>query len=427
MLRKRIILFVLVFVLALATGCTTKENIQKPNEIDNQSATSQSTTNDSNVLALDWEEIAAKAEGTKVNFFMWGGDDGVNRYIDEWVAPQLKEQYGVELKRYPMDAQEFINKLLAEKKADKKEGEIDLLWLNGENFKTAKENDLLFGPIANKLPNFNEYVDANSPDIMYDFGYPTEGYEVPWGKVQFVFAYDSSKVTEPPTSFAELAQWVKKNPGKFTYPAPPDFTGSAFIRHVLYETSINDESYLGEFNEEIIASDEKNVWNALNELKPSLWREGKSYPQSLAQLEQLYKNGEVWMTMGYDEANASNLINSGEFPVTTKTFLFEEGTLANTHFVTVPFNTTNPYGALVTIDFLLSPDAQLKKMDLEYWGENIALNVDRLPEEYVEQLEIIDRGPATLSQEELESHRLPEMSAEYVQWLERGWIENVAK
>jgi putative spermidine/putrescine transport system substrate-binding protein len=42
-------------------------------------------------------------------------------------------------------------------------------------------------------------------------------------------------------------------------------------------------------------------------------------------------------------------------------------------------------------------------------------------------VELIDRGPATLSQEELSSHRIPEISAEYVQWLERGWLENVAK
>ena len=167
------------------------------------------------------------------------------------------------------------------------------------------------------------------------------------------------------------------------------------------------------------------MWEVFNKMEPYLWQEGKSYPQSLSQLDQLYKNGEVWMTMGYDEAGASNLIDSGEFPNTTKTFLFEKGTLANTHFLTVPYNSPNASGALVLINYLLSPEAQLKKMDLQYWGENTALEINKLPEKYKNELNKIDRGQATLPEEELAKHRLPEIGADYVQLLERGWMDHV--
>ncbi|TDL66200.1 ABC transporter substrate-binding protein [Rhodococcus qingshengii] len=380
-----------------------------------------------NSLKSDWKEIEASAKGTTVNFFMWGGDEGINRYIDEWVTPHLKEQYNLTLKRYPMDAVEFINKLNTEKRANKRSGEMDVIWINGENFKTAKQQNLLLGPFTSKLPNFQKYVDDKSDDSNYDFGFPIEGYEAPWGKVQFVFAYDSTKITHPPKSVAELIEWVKQNPGKFTYPAPPDFTGSAFIRHILHEESKDYNAYLSTFDESLIKGEAAKVWNVLNEMKASLWRQGKSYPQSLSQLEQLYKNGEVWMTMGYDEANASNLIESGEFPASTKTFVFDKGTLSNTHYLAIPNNAANPQGALVLINFLLSPAAQIKKMDLAYWGENMSLSVDRLSIKDKQAVELIDRGAATLSQEELSSHRIPEISAEYVQWLERGWLENVAK
>lgn len=405
---------ILIVLILFFSGCTTG-NMDEAKPIDE------------NILASDWKDIAANASGTKVNFYLWGGDEGINRYIDEWVAPRLKEQFDVELKRYPMDATEFINKLMTEKKAKKASGEMDVLWVNGENFKTAKQQDLLLGPFTEKLPNFQNYVDTESDDIKYDFGFPIEGYEAPWGKVQFVFAYDTSKVKSPPKSIDELKEWVKNNPGKFTYPALPDFTGSAFVRHALHDQSEDYNAYLNEFDEALIDREDDKVWKVLNEIEPYLWREGKSYPQSISQLEQLYKNGEIWMTMGYDEANASNLVKSGEFPDTTKTFIFDKGTLANTHFLAIPYNAPNPNGALVLINYLLSPEAQLEKMELEYWGETMSLSVDKLSDEDKKELNSIDRGQATLSQQELSNHRIPEIGAEYVQWLERGWIENVGK
>ncbi|MEH7251111.1 ABC transporter substrate-binding protein [Neobacillus niacini] len=414
MRKSRLINSIMLVLILILTGCTSGNK-------------EETKPTDGNTLTSDWKDIEANASGTKVNFYLWGGDEGINRYIDEWVAPRLKEQFGVELKRYPMDATEFINKLMTEKKANKTSGEMDVLWVNGENFKTAKQQELLLGPFTEKLPNFQQFVDTESDDIKYDFGFPIEGYEAPWGKVQFVFAYDSSKIANPPKSIDELQEWVRDNPGKFTYPAPPDFTGSAFVRHVLHEKSENYSAYLNDFDESLIENESKQVWNVLNEMKPFLWREGKSYPQSISQLEQLYKNGEVWMTMGYDEANASNLIKSGEFPETTKTFILDKGTLANTHFLAIPYNAPNANGALVLINYLLSPEAQLKKMELEYWGEMMSLSVDKLSDEYKKVMESIDRGRATLSQEELSSHRAPEIGADYVQWLERGWIENVAK
>ncbi|MGJ7918957.1 ABC transporter substrate-binding protein [Neobacillus sp. LXY-4] len=409
---------VLAVLLVFLSGCSTTDNSKDSPEKKTEKASS--------VLEQDWERIAANAKGSSVNIYMWGGDEGINRYIDEWVAPNLKEEYGVIVKRYPMDATEFINKLLSEKKADKASGEMDVIWVNGENFKTAKEKGLLLGSFTEKLPNFKQYVDGDSPTVKYDFGYPTEGYEAPWGKVQFVFSYDSTKISEPPTSIAELEEWVKQNPGKFTYPAPPDFTGSAFIRHILNETSPDYTQYLEKFDESLITKDAEKMWNVLNRIEPYLWQEGKSYPQSVAQLDQLYKNGEVWMTMGYDEAGASNLIASGEFPKSTKTFVLEKGTLSNTHFLTVPYNSPNPSGALVLINYLLSPEAQLKKMDLQYWGENTSLAVDKLPEKNQAELKKIDRGSATLAEEELAKHRIPEIGADYVQLLERGWMDHVA-
>lgn len=404
-------------LLALALGaCSNEANDTAANKTDN-------------LLASDWETIATEAGGQEVNMYMWGGNENINRYLDEWVAPRLQKEYDVELQRVPVnDAQDFINQLVDEKSAGKKQGSIDIIWINGENFKAAKDNELLWGDFAGKLPNFNEYIDPDALEVAEDFGEPVEGLEAPWGKAQFVFVHDEKKAAEPPKSMDELAEWVKENPGQFTYPALPDFTGSAFIRHVLYETTGGYEQYQQPAADiEDLEQRLAPMWQYLNEIEPYLWREGETYPESLAKLDQLYASGEVSMTMSYDPALAASEVMKGRFPESTKTFLLEGGTLANTHFLSIPFNSSDKAGALVAINEMLSPEAQTAKLSPENWGDLSALDFEKLSAEQQKAMNEVDFGTATLPLEELEGNRLPELSSDYIEVIEKGWMENVAK
>lgn len=363
-----------------------------------------------------------------VTIYMWGGSDSINEYMDKWVAPKLKDEQNIILKRVPINTpKDVINKLIAEKQSSKSQGSADIIWMNGENFKLAKESKVLSESFTDKLSNFKKYIDSNSNDIKYDFGEETKGMEAPFGKVQFVYIYNSEKVKNPPKSFEELKEWVKKNPGKFTYPAATDFTGSAFIRQGFYETCGGYEKYLEPIDAKELVEDSKPLWQYLNEIKPYLWEHGKTYPESLSKLDQLYSSGEVWMTMGYDEARASSEIKKGTFPSSTKTMVFNSGTLANTHFLTIPFNSPNKAGAETVINFLLSPEAQIAKFDTKNWGDGLAIDFSKLSEAEKNKVKAIDRGAATLPEAELESHRVPEIKASYVDFLEKGWRENVSK
>ncbi|HSJ37004.1 MAG TPA: ABC transporter substrate-binding protein [Planococcus sp. (in: firmicutes)] len=381
------------------------------------------------LLSSDWQEVVDAAEGQEVNMYMWGGSDNINRYLDEWVAPRLKEDYGVDLNRVPMnDAQDIINQLLDEKTAGKTSGSMDIIWINGENFKAAKDNELLWGDFTGQLPNFIEYVDPDAPEIAEDFGEPVEGLEAPWGKAQFVFVHDKDKSENPPKSMDELADWVQENPGQFTYPALPDFTGSAFVRHVLYETTGGFEQYQRPASEmDDLEERLEPMWQYLNSIKPYLWREGKTYPESLAKQDQLFASGEIGMTMSYDPALAASEVLKGRFPESTRTFILDGGTLANTHFLSIPFNSSDKAGALVAINEMLSPAAQTAKLSPEYWGDLSALDMDKLSPEQQQAMNEVDMGTATLSLEELESHRLPELSADWIEIIEKGWMENVAQ
>ncbi len=373
-----------------------------------------------------WADIVAEARGQTVNFYMWGGSDTTNTWVTEYAAAELKKQYGINLNMVPVtDIVDTVNKVLGEKQAGRDaNGSVDLIWINGENFRTMRQADLLYGPWAQVLPN-SIYVNSDDPSVAYDFGTAVDGYESPYGKAQFVMVYDSAKVPVPPASIAELLAWAKANPGKFTYAAPPDFTGSVFVRHVCYSATGGYEQFLGEFDPELFSEKFPDCWKTLNEVEPYLWREGKTYPENRTRMQDLFANGEVYFDMTYNPSEASSLIAQGKYPKSARTFVFKDGTIANTHYLAIPFNSSNKAGALVVANFMLSPEAQYSKAQPANWGDMTALDPALLPSEWQTRFAELDLGEATLSSEVLAAHRLPELQADWLVSIEEAWEANV--
>jgi len=373
-----------------------------------------------------WEDVLAAADGTTVNWFMWGGSDTINANVDNDIGAPLKEQFNITLNRVPItDMADTVNKILDEAAAGiNTGGSADLLWINGENFKTVKEASLLYGPWAEDIPNA-QYVNWDDPALAYDFGYAIEGYESPWGHAQFVMEYNQELVgEEPPTTFEDLQAWIHENPGLFTYPAVPDFTGSVFVRHLFYWAAGGPDPFLGEFDQATYDEYAPAVWAYLNEIEPDLWRGGQTYPEAPV-MDDLLANQEIGFNMGYGPSNATNQIREGTYPETIRTFVFDTGTLANNNFVAIPFNANNPAGAMVLADYILSPEFQLVLQDPAQWGWLSPADPTRYPQEFQDTLAGFELGPATLSPEVLASHALPEPGGDWVTAIEQGWIENV--
>lgn len=371
----------------------------------------------------EWPDVLSAAKGSEVSFYMWGGSATINQWIDGVVAPLMKERYGVTLRRVPMDAPVFVNRLMAEREAGRSRGSIDLMWINGENFKRAREADLLAGPFAARLPNVQRSVDPQS--AAYDFGFPTEGYSAPYGRAQFVFEYDSAASYGRPNSFAELPDWVRRNPGRFTYPEPSDFTGSAFIRQAFLALNGGPARFLDGWDETQYKEASSVLWQYLNDIAPYLWQEGRSYPRDLAMLDTLFERGEVAINMSYTQANAQARILEGRYPPSVRSFVMEEGSLFNTHFTAIAFNAPNPEGALLLANLLLDPAVQASKNDPANWGDFPALDVRRLKPTERKLFEAIDLGEATLSLTELEAAAIPEIPAEYLEALQEDWYRFV--
>ena len=414
------VIAMLILAALVTAGCTA--NVPLPLT----QTTGPLAVGDIPTVYTTWEDVSAAAKGTTVNWYMWGGSDVINTNVDTDIGATLQSEFDVTLNRVPIgNTADAVNKVLNEKAAGKnKGGSIDLIWINGQNFRTLKEAGLLYGPFADQLPN-SKYVDWQNPAVANDFGVPVDGFESPWASFQYVMEYNTATVGDaPPVNYADLRDWIKANPGRFTYPAPPDHVGSAFVRMLFYWAGGGADKFIGPFDQQVYDAAAPKVWAYLNELKPYLWRQGQTYPE-LALMSDMLANDEIDFAMEYDANRASNYIAQGRYPDTIRTFVFDTGTVANISYVAIPYNASNPAGAMVLANYLLSPDYQVHITQPTPWGWMMAVNPTRLPTQQQTRLASLERGLATLPPAVLSGAALAEVSADWVKAIDDGWTTSV--
>lgn len=64
-----------------------------------------------------YEEALEAAKGTTVTFYGWGGDEVLNKWIDQSLAKTLKDEYDITLERVPMNIEDILAQLSDEKQA----------------------------------------------------------------------------------------------------------------------------------------------------------------------------------------------------------------------------------------------------------------------------------------------------------------------
>src|SRR5690606_10214750 len=129
---------------------------------------------------------------------------------------------------------------------------------------------------------------------------------------------------------------------------------------------------------------------------PLLWRSGRAFPHNAAALRTLVADGEVDIGFSFTPTEAASAVERGELPNSVRSFVFEKGTIGNVHFLAIPFNATARAGAMVAVNFLMSPEAQAEKLKPSVWGDFTVLDIDRLPPEKKALFERIDLGAPTL-------------------------------
>jgi len=358
-----------------------------------------------------WDEIKQEATGTTVNFMMWQGSPIINDYINNYVKPTLKKKHDITLNISSGQGPEIVQLMMGEKQAGSEEGQVDMIWINGETFFQLRKIDALWGPFTEKLPNA-KYIDFKDPFIGIDFQQEINGMECPWGISQFAFVYDSTKTPTPPKTLAELETFVKTHPGTFTI--SNDFSGMTLLKCFMAELSGSPDGLDGEFDQQKYDTLSAQLWDYINRNREYFWKEGQTFPKEHSKMDQMFSSGEILLSYGFSEGGIEDKVLQGLFPKSTKGYAWENGTVLNSNYLGITYNATNKAGAMQVINFLISPEAQLKRAEPSGMNANPVLDISKLPEEYKTQFEKITARQYGPSLDELSENAIKEPAPEYM-------------
>jgi len=251
---------------------------------------------------LSWNDVTTESYGETVNFWI-GPAPKVQRWVINWLKPQLYQQYRINLNvtlvsqtyQAVSHVQNQVNKSGVQSK-----GDIDIIFINNaqSNFNKMKSKGLLYGPFASKIPSASNF-DFNAANIAFDFGQPVGGLEMPLNSYQVIFCYNVSALAKSikptgqpstwiPQSMSDLVQWIMLNPGKFTYPNPVTDgpgAGAGFVEMFLYEfgstpysttatvnSYTNYKSLLGSYSSTTYKQQAPNALDWLQAIQQNLYR-----------------------------------------------------------------------------------------------------------------------------------------------------------
>ncbi len=371
----------------------------------------------------DWNSVLAAARGQTVDWWIYGGDERINTFVNGYVKDELAK-LGVTLNAVKYnDTVEAVNKVLGERQAGRtSDGSVDLIWINGENFKTAKQADLLHCGHVRALPNA-KYLNFDDPAVASDYGLPVDDCETPWVRAQSVVVYDSAKVQAGDIhSVDALFAFARNHPGSFGYAAPPELSGSMALRTFFIARAGGYRNVAGAFDRATYDRTAPALWRALNDVEPYLWR-GDNYATRQADVVRAFSQGELSVYLTYGAGGVGLSVQNGTFPATTRELMFDSGNLGNISFTAIPKNAADKAGALVLSNLLLAPAAQYENQRAT--GLFPAIDVSRTAPADAAKFASIPTPPAQLPLADLVRKSVPEIQAEWVTMLERDWKANV--
>jgi ABC-type uncharacterized transport system YnjBCD substrate-binding protein len=147
------------------------------------------------------------------------GDQNMVDYVKDYLGPMFEKTHpGVKVVAVgtgPGDggSQKIYEKLDAQKKAGSANADFDVVVIHQKAAGTMVQEGLL-EKYKDKIPTGKL---ATSESASNALGADVTGYVMPMFQSQTAIAYNPDLVKTPPSSYAELRDWVKKNPKQFGY------------------------------------------------------------------------------------------------------------------------------------------------------------------------------------------------------------------
>ncbi len=380
---------------------------------NNEKKTADGSTveNKDPMMQQSWEQITEKAKGTTVTWLKYTGDKKANKYIDDVLVPRMKERFGITLRIIPGQGSSIVSSIMSEKEANVEKGQTDIVWINGETFFQIQQFQGLFGPIDYKLPS-SEFINYEDPIIKYDFQQEIKGYEAPWGKASFIALTDGAKVKNPPVSMQDFEAYWKANPGKFTLSL--DFTGYTLLKTWLIEIAGGSANLNGNFDQKKYDEYSTKLWDFINRNKKYFWKKGETFPESAVTIAQLYATGEVNFGFSFGFTAVDKGIKEGLFPKTTIGYVLKSGSIHNANYLAIPYNAPNKEGALVVINYLISPEAQIEKSDINNGGGSPIFDISKLSPEMKAKYDALEKPKYGMTEQEVLAKAIVEPHSMYM-------------
>ncbi|MEO7310820.1 MAG: ABC transporter substrate-binding protein [Chitinophagaceae bacterium] len=360
---------------------------------------------------LSWSQIEQQAKGATLTMAMSMGSKNINYYMSNYAVPAMKEHYGITLNIVPGQGKTIVTSLMGEKEAGKEVGQIDLCWINGETFFQLRQIDALYGPYVQQLPNF-KYVDTANPIIKYDFQQEVKGFETPWSLSSFSVIYDTARVAQKPVSMQDFETYWKQHPGKFTI--SNDFSGMTILKSWLIELAGGGNALDGPFDAAKYEKYSTLLWAWMNRNKQYFWKKGETFPASGTVVSQLYSSGEIDFCLSFNDAEVDNKVAEGLFPASSEAIILQSGAIQNTNYIGITANSGNKAAAMVVCNFLLSPEAQLRKANINTWGARTVLDLNKLEKEWQEKFDTLPKIKHGLTASDLNGRVIKEPDPQYM-------------
>jgi putative thiamine transport system substrate-binding protein len=377
-------------------------------------------------LAQEWTSLLAEARNRPVFLNAWGGDERTNAFL-AWAAERVRALHGIDLRHVRLrDTSEAVARVVAEHAAGRVTGgSVDLIWINGPNFLALKERGLLRPDQLAGLPSAALIDREGKPATVVDFTVPVDGFAVPWRMAQIVFVHDSARAPTPPRTMAAFVEWARANRGRTTHPTARNFLGATFLKQALVELAPDRDALYRPATGAAFDAAAAPLFAWYDALRPSLWRQGRQFPETGAAQRTLLNDGELDLMLSFNPAEAAVGIAQDLLPRTARAYVLEGGTIGNASFLSVPFNAGNAAAALVTADFLLSPEAQAHAFDPRVLGAPTVLDVARLPPADRARFDAIPDLPGLLRPDQL-GRAIPEPHPSWMDRVTAAWERRIS-